>query len=117
MRKSVRVRSSASLTNRLHTVGKLAIMAIVSAALAIGALGCGSSSSSVIPDDTASDATASTDSGFHNSDLGNGWQPIDSLDLEYATQFTIDYYDGGYKLACLGDGARYLIVPEGAEAP
>lgn len=117
MRKSIRVRNSASLTNRPHTVGKLVIMAIVAAVLAMGVPGCGSSGGSVTPDGTASDATASTDGGFHNSDLGNEWRPIDSLDLEYATQFTIDYYDGGYKLACLGDGARYLIVPEGAEVP
>ena len=54
---------------------------------------------------------------FHNPDLGNGWQATDSLELEYATQYTVDYYDGGYKLACLSDGARYLVVPEGASEP
>ena len=54
---------------------------------------------------------------FHNADMGNGWEPTDSMELAYATQFTVDYYDGGYKLACTGDGARYLFVPEGAETP
>lgn len=117
MRKSVRVRNSTSLANRLHAVGRLVIMALVSAALAMGAAGCGSSGGSDASDSAASDAAARTDGGFHNSDLGNGWQPIDSLDVEYATQFAVDYYDGGYKLACLGDGARYLVVPEGAEVP
>ncbi len=54
---------------------------------------------------------------FHNTDLGNGWQPTGSMQLDYATCFTIDYFEGGYQLACLYDGGRYLIVPEGAEVP
>ena len=54
---------------------------------------------------------------FHNADLGNGWTPVDSMDLQYAKCFTVDYFDGGYKLFCLSDGARYLTVPEGADAP
>ncbi len=54
---------------------------------------------------------------FHNADLGNGWQPSGSMDLQYATCFTIDYFDGGYQLACLSDGQRYLMVPENASIP
>ena len=54
---------------------------------------------------------------FHNADLGNGWKPIDSMKLQYATCFTVDYFDGGYKLLCLSDGQRYLTVPEGADVP
>ena len=54
---------------------------------------------------------------FHNADLGNGWEPVDSLGLQYAECFTVDYYDGGYKLFCLSDGGRYLTVPEGAAVP
>ncbi len=54
---------------------------------------------------------------FHNPDLGNGWQVVKSLPLQYAKCFTVDYYDGGYKLFCLSDGGRYLTVPEGAEVP
>lgn len=54
---------------------------------------------------------------FHNADLGNGWQPVGSLELKNATCFTVDYFDGGYKLACLSDGNRYLIVPKGASVP
>ncbi len=54
---------------------------------------------------------------FHNANLGNGWQPVNSLELKYAKCFTVDYFDGGYKLACLSDGNRYLIVPQGASVP
>lgn len=40
-----------------------------------------------------------------------------SLELEYATQFSVDYYEGDYALLEIGDGARYLVVPEGAAVP
>lgn len=55
--------------------------------------------------------------GFRNPDLGNGWQPTGSMELQYASCFTVDEYDGGYRLACLADGQRYLMVPEGATVP
>ncbi len=77
-----------------------------------------SESSSVEGEEAEESLDASTRvENFHNADMGNGWEPVDSLGLAYATQFTVDYYDGGYKLACLGDGGRYLFVPEGAEVP
>ena len=40
-----------------------------------------------------------------------------SLKLEYATQFSVDYYDGGYKMITLADGSRFFVVPEGRELP
>ncbi len=49
--------------------------------------------------------------------LGNGWQPVDHLALEYATEFGVDYYEGGYKLITLADGSRFLVIPEGQECP
>ena len=54
---------------------------------------------------------------FHNTDLGNGWKPASSMPLQHAKCFTVDYYDGGYKLLCLSDGQRYLTVPKGANVP
>ncbi len=39
------------------------------------------------------------------------------MELEYATQFTVDECEGGYRLITNGDGVRFLTVPEGAEAP
>ena len=49
--------------------------------------------------------------------LGNGWEPIQTMQLDYATQFTVDYYEGGYKLLTLGDGSRFLVIPEGGALP
>lgn len=40
-----------------------------------------------------------------------------SMALEYATEFTVDYYTGGYAYIEVTDGNRYVLVPEGAEVP
>lgn len=39
------------------------------------------------------------------------------MDLEYATQFTVDYYAGGYALIEVTDSGRYLVVPEAMPVP
>lgn len=49
--------------------------------------------------------------------LGNGWEPVRSMELEYAHEFAVDYYEGGYKLITLGDGSCFLVIPENAEKP
>lgn len=49
--------------------------------------------------------------------LGNGWEPERSMELKFATQFSVDYYQDGYKLISLADGNRFLVIPEGAELP
>lgn len=40
-----------------------------------------------------------------------------SLELKYATQFAVDYYNDGYKVVTIAQEGEYLVVPEGAEAP
>ncbi len=41
-----------------------------------------------------------------------------SMDLQYAENFTVDYYEGGYTLLTTTmDGIQFLIVPEGKETP
>lgn len=40
-----------------------------------------------------------------------------SLELEYAKNFTVDYYKGGYVLIKDGSGKEFLILPEGKETP
>lgn len=49
--------------------------------------------------------------------LGNGWEPVESMATDYATQFAVDYYQDGYRLIITSDGSRFLIVPEGKQAP
>ncbi len=40
-----------------------------------------------------------------------------SLELQYADQFAVDYYTGGYVLIHIADGSEYLVVPEDAPVP
>lgn len=40
-----------------------------------------------------------------------------NLELKYATQFSVAYCEGGYKLISLADGSRFLVVPEGSHIP
>lgn len=49
--------------------------------------------------------------------LGNGWESVDTMELKYAGQFSVDYYEGGYKLITLADGSRFLTIPEGTKVP
>ncbi|HIU10803.1 MAG TPA: ABC transporter substrate-binding protein [Candidatus Avidehalobacter gallistercoris] len=40
-----------------------------------------------------------------------------SMPLDYATEFAVDYYDGGYALITVSTQDRYLVIPEGLSAP
>lgn len=40
-----------------------------------------------------------------------------SMELDYAEQFSIDYYKDGYALITIADKDRFLVVPEGKKAP
>ncbi len=107
---------------------RMAMLALCVAGL-LALAGCGAAStgsSPAVSSDVSATSSAQGDSdapttqtieNFRNTDLGNGWQPQKSMELAYATQFSVDYYEGGYKLFCLSDGGRYLTVPEGADVP
>ena len=72
---------------------------------------CGCGTSSDIKKDTVGvtkEATPSMDA------LG---ESTGHLQLAYAKNFSIDYYDGGYKLLTIKDGTQILTVPEGKEMP
>lgn len=46
-----------------------------------------------------------------------GLKYLRAMEKKYAVQFDVYYYEGGYKYLVIGDGNRYLIVPEGKSAP
>ena len=46
---------------------------------------------------------------------GLTWQS--EMPLKYAHEFAVDYYEGGFKQLTIGDGNRYLVVPEGGDVP
>ncbi len=53
---------------------------------------------------------------WSNPEVGGGLMHTGSLDLAWATGFTVDLYEGDRALACIADGTRYLFVPAG-DAP
>jgi len=42
---------------------------------------------------------------------------VSSMELQYAENFSVDYYEGGYTLLTVKDGTRILVVPEGKDIP
>lgn len=40
-----------------------------------------------------------------------------SMDLQYAKEFSVDYYEGGYGEIKIGEVGRYLLIPEGKPVP
>ena len=55
--------------------------------------------------------------GAQTVETRSDWVPERSMELQFATQFQVDYYSGGYKLISLADGSKFLVVPEGCEVP
>lgn len=53
----------------------------------------------------------------HNTDISQELAYDHSLELSYAEEFSVDYYENGYALLAISDGSRYLVVPEGQSAP
>lgn len=69
--------------------------------------GCGGPSSHFAENKDNSGKTAVGDSLTHEG----------SMELQYAENFSVDYYEGGYKLLAICDGTKLLLVPEGKEPP
>lgn len=53
----------------------------------------------------------------NNKDISPELTWESSMELRYASEFGVDYYKGGYKLLTIAEDSRYLVVPEGMEAP
>ncbi|MDO4175798.1 MAG: ABC transporter substrate-binding protein, partial [Eubacteriales bacterium] len=54
------------------------------------------------------------------SSHSNRWsqmQPTGQMTLQYADQFQVDYYEGGYALITINDTDQFLLVPDGKTAP
>lgn len=104
-----------------HSIATVGCALIIGLA---GLCGCGSSSDTKNTvgitkeaqeqNKTVAEPVESDDS---TSDMGALGEPTGHLQLAYAKNFSIDYYDGGYKLLTTKDGTQILTVPEGKEAP
>ncbi len=104
-----------------HSIATVGCALIIGLA---GLCGCGSSSDTKNTvgitkeaqeqNKTVAEPVESDDS---TSDMGALGEPTGHLQLAYAKNFSIDYYDGGYKLLTTKDGTQILTVPEGKEVP
>ena len=62
------------------------------------------------------DEKETTESNAVRQDLA-GLKYDHSLELQYADQFSVDYYEDGYALITIAGDGQFLLVPEGKEAP
>jgi len=53
----------------------------------------------------------------NNKDISQELTWESSMELRYASEFGVDYYEGGYKLLTIAEDARYLVVPEEMKVP
>ena len=63
----------------------------------------------------SSPSSDSGKSGSTESETGLVYER--SMELQYAENFSVDYYEGGYKQLQTMDGTKLLVVPEGKETP
>lgn len=112
--------------------GKLIVCVFLMGLLGLGGCGSPSSASMGTSEETADNAQNSenaTDANTPAAD-GAGRQDLEqaaglqslqfqgSMELQYAENFSVDYYEGGYELlTTIPDSKQYLLVPEGAEVP
>lgn len=74
----------------------------------LGLCSCGSPASALDP---GPEAVAG------NENMKTAFRYESSMELAYAENFSVDYYEGGYTLLTIMDESRFLVVPEGKEAP
>ena len=90
--------------------------AVLCTALALS--GCSARSEQASQSESAASAQSESVAEAAAEDLlGNGWAVESSMELQYATQFSVDYFEGGYKLLSLSNGSRFLVIPEGGSLP
>ena len=66
------------------------------------------------------EATEVQDGQEPAKEQGKQWidmQSIGQMELSYATQFSVSYYEDGYVLITVLEDGRYLVVPEGHTVP
>ena len=57
------------------------------------------------------------DTGTISAAAIDGQEPVREMETDYATQFSVDYYENGSKLLTLANGQRFLVLPEGELQP
>ena len=90
------------MKNKLLTILLCAIVMLFS-------YGCGNSETKA----TEAEATEEEVSELQFTDLIK----TGSMELQYAEQFSVDYYEGEYSMINIKDSGKYFVVPEGMPVP
>ena len=101
------------MMRRIKKLMAIAAAGILMAAVCTGCFAAGRTG--------AAPAVANNQSlGSSPDPVPEGWSGIKrtgGMELLYADQFSVDYYDGGYAMITIKDSGRYLVVPEGKSQP
>lgn len=108
VRADMRKRGNMCLYRRALT-GVLAVL------LAVGISACGGKAEQ--GQETGLSQEAETTQEKASAPVWKDMRPERSMELSYAKQFSVDYYDGGYDLIQVQDDSTCLVVPEGAAVP
>ena len=84
---------------------KITILCCLFFAGLLGLCSCGSPSSASVENNTA------------QVESGSELVYESSMELKYAENFSVDYYEGGYKMLSIKDGTKILVIPEGKAVP
>lgn len=83
-----------------------------------GLSGCGSPSSHFTYDTAESESGQTVPDQAADTEEGNVELVYESsMELQYAQNFSVDYYEGGYKILTVTDGTEILVVPDGKGIP
>ena len=66
---------------------------------------------------SSTEAAPKTETAATASRSWNNMSPVSSMDLLYADQFSVDYYENDISLITIGDTDQFLLLPEGMSAP
>ena len=66
---------------------------------------------------SSTEAAPKTETAATASRSWNNMSPVSSMDLLYADQFSVDYYENDISLITIEDTDQFLLLPEGMSAP
>ena len=126
-RERTRTWPAKTLTRRDFIDLAAAVGAGAACVAALGLAGCSGADDGEVANGAATSAAQTSGSdgdnpasaerpSWSNPEVGGNLVHTGSLDLAWATGFTVDLYEGDRALACIADGTRYLFVPAG-DAP
>ena len=99
------------MKKKFHRLAGLCLAAV----LLLTAAGCSGQTSA--PRESPSAPTAPTPAAESAAPDKNDLSVVRSMQLQYAGNFSVDYCANGCKIITDGAGQRFLLVPEGAQAP